>query len=130
MKNQTIYRPGFCEIVIPYKGEIMHAQVSRKDLPKVRKHNWGVWKKPSTRSKKVYYYVACKVPCSKSKYKQKTLYLHHLIVGSPKNNMVVDHKDRDTMNNTRSNLRIVTRRENVFNSEFRGYNKMEVKNAK
>jgi hypothetical protein len=40
--------------------------------------------------------------------------LHRLIMNCPEN-MLVDHIDRDTLNNTKKNLRIVTEQENLMN---------------
>lgn len=50
------------------------------------------------------------------------LRMHHTIIGVSasylkKNDLVVDHIDRDGLNNQRSNLRIVDRRTNALNSE-------------
>lgn len=45
-------------------------------------------------------------------------YLHRLIVGAGKG-VVVDHIDGDTMNNTRSNLRICSKQQNSWNSKKR-----------
>ncbi len=42
--------------------------------------------------------------------------LHHCIVGFPLDGLVVDHINRDTLDNRRVNLRIVTQRENLLNS--------------
>ena len=41
--------------------------------------------------------------------------LHHMIVGSPINDYVVDHIDRNPKNNKRSNLRIVSQGTNLRN---------------
>jgi hypothetical protein len=48
--------------------------------------------------------------------------MHHEVLGIDpnylrENNLVVDHEDRDGLNNQEYNLRIVTRRENALNSE-------------
>lgn len=44
------------------------------------------------------------------------VYLHRLIIGlGPRNNSNVDHKDRDRLNNRRSNLRICSNIQNMAN---------------
>ena len=47
--------------------------------------------------------------------KQHRMFLHHCITGQPLNNLVDDHKDGDTLNNQRNNLRIVTKNINQQN---------------
>ena len=48
------------------------------------------------------------------------LRLHHLVVGQPLNRKLqIDHIDTNGLNNQRSNLRIVTHRENVSNTKNR-----------
>ncbi len=47
--------------------------------------------------------------------KQKTMFLHHAIIGRPIDGRVVDHLDGNTLNNSIDNLRIVSRRENNQN---------------
>jgi hypothetical protein len=45
---------------------------------------------------------------SQHKWRYKTVYLHHFIVGRPAKGMLVDHIDRNTLNNQRENLRMAT----------------------
>ena len=46
--------------------------------------------------------------------KKVTILMHRLIMNPPRN-MDVDHKNHDQLNNCRSNLRVVTRRQNIHN---------------
>lgn len=47
------------------------------------------------------------------------IYLHRLIMGAPQG-MVVDHIDRNGLNNTRANLRVVSQAGNLWNTAGRG----------
>jgi hypothetical protein len=56
----------------------------------------------------------------KSEGKRRMLYMHRVILERKLDDLipdgfVVDHIDRNTVNNTRENLRTVTKRENCFN---------------
>jgi hypothetical protein len=63
-------------------------------------------------SKSLAFYAACHVYDSNGK--DKGVLLHRLIM-NPDKGMVVDHIDRDTLNNSRKNLRVVTRAQNRQN---------------
>ncbi|MFG0299016.1 MAG: HNH endonuclease signature motif containing protein [Phycisphaerales bacterium JB047] len=56
-----------------------------------------------------------------AKINGKTVYLHRLILGNPVGS-IVDHIDRDPLNNRRSNLRLATKSENVQNQSLRSDN--------
>lgn len=49
------------------------------------------------------------------RYEGKTQYLHRLILNAPKG-VLVDHIDHDTLNNQRSNLRLVSQHGNQMNA--------------
>lgn len=55
----------------------------------------------------------------RTRIKSKTLYLHRLLLGASKG-FEVDHINRNTLDNRRINIRIVTRKLNILN---RGLNK-------
>ncbi len=50
-------------------------------------------------------------------------YLHHRVIGKPKGDLVVDHKNCDTYDNRKRNLRICTVGENNRNRKLRADNK-------
>ena len=44
--------------------------------------------------------------------------MHHAILGKPSSGLMIDHKDGNGLNNTRANLRVVTRQQNDWNRGF------------
>jgi hypothetical protein len=58
-----------------------------------------------------------------NKTRQRKLYMHHLIISKPGKGYVVDHINRNPLDNRRANLRIITRRENQYNSGLWRHNK-------
>jgi hypothetical protein len=52
----------------------------------------------------------------------KNVYLHHLIVGKPQPRFVVDHINRDALDNRRENLRFVSQRVNATNKQKQSNN--------
>lgn len=63
---------------------------------------------------KVNKYIACFI---KEKQSYKTVYLHRFLM-NPKVGEEIDHIDGNPYNNTRSNLRIVTRCQNMYNTKL------------
>jgi len=45
----------------------------------------------------------------------RNFYMHHAVIGKPEKGHDVDHKDHNGLNNTKDNLRFVTRRQNSQN---------------
>jgi hypothetical protein len=54
---------------------------------------------------------------------RKLLHLHRLIMKNPDSSVMVDHKDRDGLNNQKSNLRLCTNTENSKNRRPKGSSK-------
>ena len=97
-------------------GEIK-VLISLEDVERVNARRWGVSK--SGRGDKIY------VTSSLGNGK---LYLHRYIMGNEvEDGKDIDHIDGNTFNNTRANLRIVTRGQNNMNSRARS--KTGVKNV-
>jgi len=102
---------NLCELHIKYKEEIVKTFISIDDLKLIINYKWWIWQKNKGRHR----YVATKIWNGK---KQLTCYLHSLIINKPgKTNLVVDHMNRNTLDNRRENLRLVSRRVNVLNSD-------------
>lgn len=49
------------------------------------------------------------------RHSEKTIKLHHAIMGKPGKGMVVDHINRDKLDNRKSNLRVISSAENAQN---------------
>lgn len=79
------------------------ALVDDKDCRKIKAYKWFAHKR---KSGGIYY--------ARSSHKGKTLLMHRLIIDAPRG-VLIDHRDGDGLNNTRSNLRLATNQENGWN---------------
>jgi hypothetical protein len=85
--------------------KLLHGQIALiddEDLPKVQGYSWTV--------NSHGYVVAVVGP----KDKRQVIKLHRLILNTPEG-LDTDHRDRDKLNNRKSNLRKATRRQNTGN---------------
>lgn len=80
--------------------------LDEEDLPKFALAQWEYRRtgRPGPQSKKYVMAVGLGVP----------VYLHRVVMDSPKG-LLVDHRDGDTLNCARANLRAATRLQNSFN---------------
>lgn len=89
-------------ITVSNKNETRYAKVDTDMYDYVSQYKWYLFEvKPGV------YYVATTI-------NNKTIYLHRLIMKAPKGK-VVDHRNHDTMDNTRKNLKVVTQSINCLN---------------
>lgn len=107
MKNRYEIRDEVTAIFIQHKGKTMETLIDTNDLEKVNEfpNTWCIAKQRNT----LYVYGWMKI-----KDKQTTIKLHRFLLSVDKN-LIVDHIDRNGLNNVRSNLRIVTNAENMQN---------------
>jgi hypothetical protein len=92
-------------------GENITVLISTTDLDKAKSVNgtwYANWTKESNR-----YYIKTNIRVNG---KVKHIQLHRFIMDAPRN-MVVDHINHDTLDNTRENLRLVTMRGNNLNKQ-------------
>lgn len=95
------------------KGQ--YAIVDDEDYDKIVAHKWCCHI-----AKGGDKYAVRAMPRAISK-KRKSIYMHHVIALSPPGK-IVDHKDGDTLNNTRSNLRVCGLSENNMNKRLQKNN--------
>jgi len=97
-------------------GEI--ALVDNEDYDVVMKYRWR-----TTKNKRGTTYATTTI-WVKEKKSQTQLSMHKKIMGTPpRKGLMVDHKNRKTLDNRRCNLRWVTPTQNSFNSEKRTTNR-------
>lgn len=89
----------------------MVATVSDRDYPRVSRLKWIAFRK-----RNVWYAVTA----TWANRQARNIYLHHFIMPA-KPGMTVDHKDRNGLNNQRSNLRYATHSQNMRNSKGRSH---------
>ncbi len=82
--------------------------VDDEDFEELNKYKWYAWYNKYTDS----YYAVKGTWINK---KRGILYMHRFIMQANGRDIKVDHKDRDTLNNQRSNLRFATHGENCAN---------------
>lgn len=92
---------------VEYGGQIVSVYIDASDYDKVSKYTWRIAKK-----RQKYYVVT-------GSFKLGTMvYMHRLVLGDSveiSEGMEIDHIDGNSLNNRRSNLRIVSRQENIDN---------------
>ena len=121
-KNKYIIKDNYAILIITKKDKSeKEVYISLCDLEKVRgfKYSWcASWFKCA----KCYYIQAC-VYLGKidGKYKYTTVKLHNFLMDA-KEHEVVDHKNHDTLDNRRDNLRVTETLKNTKHRETRNSN--------
>lgn len=86
----------------------MSFTVSEEDLPRVLMYTWHI-------EHQGYVLATCR---DLSRRNNGSMYIHQLLLGYPEEGFTIDHINRDKTDNTRSNLRVVSFRENSINRSF------------
>lgn len=104
--NEIINCKNYVEIVLCDKKHkrIAKTKIDKDDLEKVKKYKW-------------YLNLNSYVCAAEGK---KQIRLHRLILGSEKG-LMIDHRDGDSLNNLKKNLRHCTNQQNSMNNKSKGY---------
>jgi hypothetical protein len=97
------------------QGQI--ALVDDADYERVNQFKWSAMRTVQRNGRVVFYAQRVRWLNTKEK-KQEKIFLHRFILGAPKG-MVVDHKNRQTLDCQRENLRLATGSQNHMNSASR-----------
>lgn len=106
--NVIIEYYDYAEIIITNKdnNEIARTKIDLEDVDKCSKLRWsmrGLYVSSGNRKTSLHEYILKGHTSSKLEFD------------------VIDHKDRDKLNNRKSNLRIITKSQNSFNKQSKGY---------
>lgn len=100
-------------IIYLYGGE--EALVDDDDFDELSRYKWHKHG-GGYAQRLVYTYI------SKGKYNKRSVLMHRHIM-EPVDGLVVDHINRDRLDNRRGNLRVITQAQNVFNKGIQSNNK-------
>jgi hypothetical protein len=110
--NSVEHRPDVCMLTLVRRnGEQLQCFVDAADYERVKTYRWCAHKTTSSHT----YYATTNT--RKPDGTKTLIYMHRLLFPDA---VVVDHKDRNGLNNRRSNLRPATYAQNVHNMKKRG----------
>lgn len=102
LRNTWTLYEDYAIVNIPFKQKIITVYIDLDDYNLCKSKVWRISQK---RNK---FYVI-----SGSKSKRTMIYMHQLILGKPETGYEIDHIDGNSLNNTRRNLRFITRGDNA-----------------
>lgn len=112
--NKIKVNDDYAEIIVTRKtGEVCIFKVDIEDLPLLSRYNWVVQENGSNVGKGKYYAIAN----LKVNDKHTTIKMHNLLCTSRPHELV-DHINRDTQDNRKVNLRIVSTRLSTYNTNW------------
>ena len=105
--NKYIINDNYVEIIIESKVYgVIRVKIDNDDLEKCSKLTWHYAKNKDSK------YIQTRI-------KGKMIKLHRYIMNRNNSNLVVDHINRNPLDNRKSNLRICSYKENSFNKSIR-----------
>ena len=115
--NIFLKHSDFYLIKVQYKNIWYDSYIDLDDYEKVSNRHWRV----SHKRNKVYL-------VSGSKTKGNVQYLHNFLMNyTPNSGYEIDHLDGNSLNNRKSNLKLVSRQENIDNTKVRIDNKIGIR---
>lgn len=93
-------------------------QVDDEDVERIREHKWHLHRSKRHLALGIYYFLSSS--CKRTGMPD--MRLHRFIMNAP-TGYVVDHIDRNSLNCCKSNLRITTQTQNIFNRGHQSNNK-------
>lgn len=116
--NQYIQQEEYCILKIQYKDIWYDFIIDTDDIERVQKYHW----RTSHKKNKVY------AVTGQNKNGQKQIYLHKYILNKEvPDGCEIDHINSNSFDNRKSNLRIVTRLENIQNVNVRKESKTQIR---
>ena len=112
--NEFVEVDGVWCMAIMHKGSLYYVKIDEEDIPKISKHRWYI------NSRKGMLYCLGRVESRDDKQ-----YLHRFLI---KNAEQVDHRNGDTLDNRKSNLRACNNSINSMNKTKQKNNKIGYKN--
>lgn len=114
-RNKWINCNDYYILSISYQDKQILTYIDKEDFPKVSQKIWRISKK-----KQKYYVVTGS--------KEQQTYLHQYVLNQkPIKGYEIDHIDGNSLNNRKENLRIVTRLENIQNSNAKINNQIGIR---
>lgn len=108
--NKYIINDNYAEIVIESKVHgIVKVKIDNEYVEKCSKLTWHYAKNKDSK------YIQTRI-------KGKMIKLHRYIMNIDNSNIIVDHKNRNTLDNRKDNLRVCNYQENSFNKSIRSDN--------